>query len=91
MNIMVRVMLAATACVLALPMHAQEYPQRPIRLVIGMPAGGTTDILGRVIAAKLAERLRQQVVVDNRAGASGMIGAEVVAKSLPDGHTLLMA
>ena len=91
MNIIIRVMLAATTFVLALPLSAQEYPQRPIRLVIGMPAGGTTDILGRVIAARLGERLRQQVVVDNRAGASGMIAAELVAKSQADGYTLLMA
>ena len=70
---------------------AQDYPQRPIRMIVGQPAGGTTDIIGRMVAAKLSERLGQQVVVDNRAGASGIIGDDLVAKSQPDGYTLLMA
>ncbi len=70
---------------------AQDYPQRPIRMIIGLPPGGSTDIMGRLLAAKLAERFRQQIVVDNRAGASGIIGIELVAKSQPDGYTLMMA
>lgn len=70
---------------------ALDYPQRPIRMIVGQPAGGTTDIVGRMVAAKLTERLGQQVVVDNRAGASGIIGDDLVAKSQPDGYTLLMA
>jgi tripartite-type tricarboxylate transporter receptor subunit TctC len=71
--------------------RAQDYPQRPIRMIIGLPPGGSTDIMGRLLAAKLAERFSQQVVVDNRAGASGIIGIELVAKSQPDGYTLMMA
>lgn len=70
---------------------AQTYPQRPVRLVVAVAAGGSTDILGRVVAAKLGERIGQQVVVDNRPGGSSIIGTDIVAKAQPDGHTLLMA
>jgi tripartite-type tricarboxylate transporter receptor subunit TctC len=70
---------------------AQDFPQRPIRMIVGLPAGGSTDIMGRMLAAKLGERFGQQVVVDNRPGASGIIGIELVARSQPDGYTLMMA
>ncbi len=66
------------------------YPNKPIRMVVPYPPGGTTDIVARGISTKLAERLGQQVVVDNRGGASTIIGADAVAKSLPDGYTLLL-
>src|SRR6185295_16480651 len=71
--------------------QAQDYPQRPIRLIVGFTPGGSTDLVARLIGAKLAERLGQQVVIDNRPGASGIIAAEIVAKSQPDGYTLLIA
>lgn len=80
--------LAALACAGA---AAQTYPSRPVRLVIGLPPGGSTDVMGRIVAAKLSERLGQQVVVDNRPGASGTIGIQLVVNSQPDGHTLIMA
>ena len=69
---------------------AEAYPSRPIRLIVPSGAGGITDILARVIAARLSESLGHQVVVDNRPGASGMVGSDIVAKATPDGHTLLM-
>ena len=67
-----------------------QYPNKPVRLVLPFPPGGGTDTLGRVVGAKLSEALGQQVVIENRPGAGANIGAEVVAKSLPDGYTLLM-
>ncbi len=69
---------------------AQAYPFQPIRLVVGFPPGGTTDVIGRIVAQELAEGLGKSVVVDNRGGASGIIGTGIVAKSAPDGYTLLV-
>jgi tripartite-type tricarboxylate transporter receptor subunit TctC len=69
---------------------AAEYPSRPIRIVVPYPTGGGNDLLARMIAPKLAEKWGQSVVVDNRGGASGMIGAEIAAKSPPDGYTILL-
>jgi tripartite-type tricarboxylate transporter receptor subunit TctC len=85
-----RVLLALIA-VSAAGVMAQDYPQRPIRMIVPFPPGGVTDVLARILGAKLGERLGQQVVIDNRAGASGIIGTDMVAKSQPDGHTLLMS
>ena len=69
---------------------AQDYPTRPVRLIIPFPPGGSNDVVGRLIATHLGERLGKQVVVDNRSGAGGVIGTEIVAKSPPDGYTLLI-
>ena len=81
-------LLAALACTLAV---AQPYPAKPIRLVVPFPAGGATDVLARAISMRAAEKLGQAIVIDNRPGAGGTIGADVVAKAPPDGYTLLIA
>jgi tripartite-type tricarboxylate transporter receptor subunit TctC len=70
---------------------AQQYPAKPIRIVVAYPAGGGTDVTARMIAPHLTERWGRPVVIDNRAGGAGMIGAEIVAKSAPDGYTLLLS
>jgi tripartite-type tricarboxylate transporter receptor subunit TctC len=70
---------------------AQAYPTRPLRIIVGSSPGGGSDQLARLLAPKLGEGLGHQVVVENRAGASGILGADIVAKSAPDGHTLLVS
>ncbi|MCW0037996.1 tripartite tricarboxylate transporter substrate-binding protein [Acinetobacter baumannii] len=70
------------------PAFAQDYPARPITVVVAYPAGGDTDAMARLFAEKLTVRLRQPVVVDNKAGAGGAIGLDLVAKAAPDGYTL---
>jgi len=86
--------LTAALGAAAWPSHAQQtaaYPTRPVRFVVPYPPGGTTDIVARGIAAELAKSFGHQVVIDNRGGASTMIGADLVAKSAPDGYTILLA
>ena len=84
---------AAIACGVFLPAAAgvaQDYPSRAVRIILPFPPGGGTDVLARVLAVRLTEALGQTTLVDNRPGASGNIGAEVTAKSPPDGHTLMI-
>ncbi|HWI13689.1 MAG TPA: tripartite tricarboxylate transporter substrate binding protein [Burkholderiales bacterium] len=81
---------ALCAAALSATAFAQSYPARPIRVVVPFPAGGTADILARVVGQKMSETWGQQVVVDNRAGAGGNIAAEIAAKSKPDGYTLFL-
>ena len=85
--------LSAVAAVITIASgaaYAQTYPNKPIKLVVPFPAGGTTDILARAVGAELTKAWGQQVIIDNRPGAGGNVGSEIVAKSAPDGYTLLM-
>ncbi|MEN3355330.1 MAG: hypothetical protein V7640_3488 [Betaproteobacteria bacterium] len=84
-----RAIFAAVLCVCAGSASAQAYPDRPVRLVVGFPPGGAADILGRIAAHELSVGLGQQVVVDNRGGAGGLIATEITARANPDGYTLL--
>jgi tripartite-type tricarboxylate transporter receptor subunit TctC len=86
MKVLIAGMLAAASLVA----HAQQYPSKPIRIVVPYAAGGTSDILARQIGPKLTDAWGQPVIVENRAGANGNVGADFVAKSAPDGYTLLL-
>src|ERR1700679_784373 len=83
--------LAVALMAVAAPVMAQTFPSKEIRFINGFPAGGTSDIIGRVLAEQLTKQLGKTVVVDNKAVASGMIAALETAKSPPDGHTILLA
>ena len=84
-------LLGTTAMLFSGLATAQAYPAKPVRMVVPFPAGGATDILARTISLKAAEKLGQQIVIDNRPGAGGTIGSDHVAKSAPDGYTFLIA
>src|SRR5262245_5209301 len=73
-----------------LPVPAQNYPTRAVRLVVPFAPGGSTDVLGRIVGQRLSEALGQPVIADNRPAGGGTVGSDVVAKALPDGHTLLV-
>jgi len=84
-------LLGGAAMVLPAAAHAaDDYPHRPIRLIVPYPPGGGTDIVGRVLGEKLGASLGQPIVIDNRGGAGGVLGTELVAKAAPDGYTLLL-
>ncbi len=83
-------MVALAACILPAASMAQGFPSKPIRIVVPFPAGGTTDVVARLVAQRMSESLGQPVLVENRGGAGGSLGADVVAKAPADGHTILM-
>ncbi len=89
-NIFVLVCALATAGAVAVPAGAQTYPAKSIRLVVPFTPGGSTDIIARLVGQKLTEAYGQQVIIDNRPGAGGTIGVDLVAKSQPDGYTIVM-
>jgi tripartite-type tricarboxylate transporter receptor subunit TctC len=82
----VQAVLVGTALLGAVPGQAQQFPSQPIRMLVPVSPGGTTDIIARAIAARLQEDWKQPVVVENRAGGSGIVAAEIVAKAKPDGY-----
>src|ERR1700694_3250895 len=79
--------LAATAVT---ALAQDKYPNKPVRLIVAFPPGGSTDIIARLVGQRLSERLGQQVIIDNRGGAGGTIGTELAARANPDGYTLTM-
>src|SRR4051812_24140892 len=78
----------AAPVVITRPAFAQEYPNRPIRMIVPFPPGGSTDAAGRLLAADMAVTLNQNIIIENKPGAGGNIGIDVVAKSAPDGYTV---
>src|SRR5579871_947204 len=78
-------------CSIPLPAHAQDYPSKPIRLVVPFPPGGPADIIGRVLGQKMQELLGQIIIIDNRAGAGGTLGTDNVARSEPDGYSIALS
>jgi tripartite-type tricarboxylate transporter receptor subunit TctC len=85
-----KILSCLAALLLACNVAAQSYPDKPVRLIVPFPPGGSNDVVGRVIGAQLGERLGQTVIIDNRGGAGGTIGITAAAKAAPDGYTLLM-
>lgn len=83
--------VAALCGVSACGVHALTFPSKPLRLVVAFPAGGPIDFVARVLSPKMSELLGQQVIIDNRAGANGIIGSDFVAQSSPDGYKLVLA
>src|SRR5258708_22849152 len=87
---MIRIALALLCMVAALPGIAQPYPSRSVKIIVPFGVGGSADVYARFLGAKLSEALGQSFVVENRPGAGAVVGSEAVAKSPPDGYTLLM-
>jgi tripartite-type tricarboxylate transporter receptor subunit TctC len=85
-----RSVLAGSMAIVAAPASAQTFPNKPITLVVPFAAGGSTDVVSRIIAQKMSENMGSQVIIENRAGAGGGVGAAAVAKAAPDGYTILM-
>jgi tripartite-type tricarboxylate transporter receptor subunit TctC len=83
-----RTLIAGIGATVLAPARAQEFPNKPIRLIVPYPPAGASDITARLIAEKLSKKYGTQVVVDNKAGANGVIGTELIARAAPDGYTI---
>ena len=90
MSLTRRQTLALAAATFAAPAFAQRYPDKPVKLIVNFPPGGAADVIGRALAQALSDSMKQQVVVENRPGANGNLGADAVAKSAPDGYALVL-
>src|SRR3990172_8848700 len=90
-HIMRRVLAGLAVALLPLPAAAQAYPDKPIRVIVPVPAGGTPDVVARMVAPGLSSLLGQQLVIDNRGGAGALIGTELAARAVPDGYTLFFS
>ncbi len=90
MRALLQMTIATTLVAAGLPVLAQPFPSKPVRIIVAFPPGGATDIVARTLGPKMSEALGQQVVVDNRAGAAGIVGTDLAAKSPPDGYTMFM-
>src|SRR5919197_2822199 len=86
---MTRILIALAATLIAATVHAQQWPAKPVRVIVNVAPGGVADVTARVLSARLTEALGQPFVVENRAGGDGYIGFEAVARSEPDGYTLV--
>src|SRR3954466_10950097 len=82
---------AALCAAAAVPARAQDWPTKPVRIIVPFAPGGTADTLGRLVSHKLGESFKEQFVIENRGGAGGIIGSEIVAKAAPDGYTLVVS
>src|SRR5215831_13266734 len=89
-TVLLIVSLVAAAAATARPAQAEDWPQRPVRIIVPFAAGGSSDVAGRIVAQRLSDAFGQQFVVENRPGASGVLAAETVARAPADGYTLLM-
>ena len=90
MKLLLKILLVFSGLIASLAWGQADYPSKPIRMIVPFPPGGVTDIVARTVSVKLSAELGQPVVVENRAGASGAIGAELGARAAPDGYTLIM-
>ena len=82
--------LGATLAAISFSIHAQNYPVKPVRLVAPFPAGGSSDLIARIVAQRLSESFPNQVIVENRPGAGSNLGMQIAARAAPDGYTLLI-
>src|ERR1043166_3414479 len=88
---MTRLLAALIACALSCAAAAQPYPSRPVKIIVPFGPGGTADTLGRLVAGKLSEQLKESFIIENKGGAGGVVGSELVAKSPADGYTLVVS